>query len=1463
MLRIKLFGAPQIYLHDHLLSTTLVGKGLALFAYLITSLEPRPRGIVADLLWTDLSEQNAKMNLRGLLYDLRQLLGEYLIVTRQTVAFNRQLPYWLDVEIFVQTVGRQEKIEPLLLTEGLSLYRHDFLDGLYLTNASAFDSWLWKQRQQFHSWAVAGWRQLVKSASTEKNLEKATHANQSLLDLEPWNEEAHRQQMQMLAASGQYQAALTQYERCCQILREEVDAPPSVETTALYEQIKAQLGSNAMPATTGAVAPPASSPLPLRLDWGAMPLVQQFCGRQQELSLLHHWLVTERSRVVALVGINGQGKSALAAHFLQTVVALPTPAFEGIIWRSLQQAPPLTTILQDWIYQLSDQQVVDLPPTLDRQFALLADYLQRRRFLFVLDDVEPLMAATAADKVEEQAAYLKLWQLFSERNHQSSLLVTASALAPAFHRQLEQPGIFRRLVLEGLIEAESKQLLKRYGLHGSHTAFSALQQRYSGNPLALIFIAQAIDELFAGDINAFLQEKILFFGDIEMVLDQQFVRLSSLEQAIITWLALEQAPVTSEQLWHNLTPLPPKRDYLAALRTLLHRSLIQQQDSCFVAQAFIVEYARHRLLEALYQELTVDNVSLPEVARLDFTHNSAEVLGNRLAASTLGNAVSSTIGPFVPAVTYQPVLDAPPPDGYPLQARPLTLSSLNYYALRKAQTPDQVADEQTQLLLAPLLQRLLSYWGRDGLEKLVRRLLSTLRAERYAGAPLTDGYAAANLFHLLRQVDPRMEGYDFSHLTLRQATLRNTSLHEVNLTGATLQECAFTNTFAAVTALAFHPAGKWLAVGTQDGDLGLWQLGDEQMADRLAGHPAPITALAVSPDGRWLASSSLDDQIYLWDVEAQTICYVWPQDGYAVGGLAFSLDGQWLAVPGSRGINLYSVTTGALAYTLPSPSQQLHTVAFAPTGHWLVGGGLDGQLHFWTLDAVATATAPQQILLGHADAVLALCVSHDGRTLYSGGRDHLIQQWDVAGLASGRPCPAQPMHTLCGHQRPISGLALAPLGQWLASSSADGTVRLWDAYSGELRETLSGHRLGVRAVAFQPPSSRNLPQRTQPLLVSAGDDQQLITWEIGQTRPGTGPHASVRPRYQHQGYSAALHGIQFTPDGQFVVSAGLDPQIRVWDIKQNMTPTTLYHSPSWIMSLVVNPHRHQVAWSDHEGQVWQSALPLTAHRAAAYQEHFKQSSRMLTGHQLTIDTLAFHPTGQLLAGGGPARQLYLWDAVTGDLRQTLSGHTDVLRAVAFSPDGQLLASASRDQRVRLWRLPEQWEAEHAAHAVATLSGHRAAVQAVAFTPDSAMLVSGSYDQTIRIWDRQGSPQRVITGHRAGIVALAVSPTLVQGRLTFASCDQQQQVRIWDLACAETIHCWDEPAGKITQLQYSPDGKTLIGANRDGYLRLWDVQSGLVIQTFALPKPYSNTNIAEVMGITAAQKQALRTLGAVE
>jgi len=1461
MLRVKLFGAPQIQLRDQPLATPLVGKGLALFTYLITSPEPRPRGILADLLWTDLSEQNAKMNLRGMLYDLRQLVGDYLIVTRQTAAFNRQLPYWADIDIFAQTAGAQESIDPLLLTEGLSLYRHDFLDGVYVTNASAFDTWLWQQRQQFHNWAVAGWRQLVKQYGAQENLEKALRANQSLLDLEPWNEETHRQQMHLLAAVGQHKAALAQYERCCQILREEVDVPPSAETTALYIQIKAQLRSTLTPAPKGAVPPPTSLSAPFHLDWGAMPLTHHFYGRRQELELLCHWLVTERCRVVALVGINGQGKTALAAHFVQTLVDSPTSPFEGVIWRSLQHTPSLTTILQDWLYQLSDQQIVALPATADRQVALLADYLQRRRFLLILDDIDSLMEATAADKVEEQAAYRQLWQLFSERPHQSCLLITTCAVGPTFSHQQEQPGIFRRLVLDGLSDAASKQLLKQYGLQGNGTAFSALQQRYSGNPLALILIAQAIDELFAGDIHAFLQEKTLFFGDIEAVLDRQFARLSFLEQAIVTWLALEQEPVTSEQLWQNLTPLPPKRDYFTALRTLLHRTLIQQQEDGFVAPAVIVEYARHRLLETLYQELTRESVPHHEMARLDFTINNPEVRSNRATTAWGGDTISK-VTPFVPNVIYQPVLDAPPPSGYPLQARPLAHSHLNYFALSKAHAYTQVADDQRQLLLAPLLQRLLSYWGRDGLEKLIRRLLTTLRAERYAGAPLADGYAAANLFHLLRQLEPQIQGYDFSHLTLRQAALHDVNLHAVNLAGATLQECTFTDAFAGVTALVFHPTGKWLAVGTYDGELALWQLDDTRSLGRFAGHAAMVTALAVSPDGHWLASSSRDDTIHLWDVEARAVCHVWPQDGDPVGGLAFSPDGRWLAVPSRQGIKLYLVASGALAHILPSPSRQLQTVAFAPTGHWLVGGGRQGELHFWQLDPLPTA--PHQIIAGHAAAVTALCVSADSRTLYSGGSDHLIQQWDVTLLGSGRHCPTQPSYTLRSHRHRICGLALAPQGNWLASSSADGTIGLWNAHSGELLETLHQHEQWVRTVAFRPAPSPHSPPKTPTLLVSAGDDRRLITWEIGQTRTDGREVVHIRRRHQRQGYNAALRSAQFTPDSRWVISAGFDQQIRAWDLEHDMRPLTLYQGRSWLMSLVVSPDGQQVAWSDHAGQVWQSTLPALAEHSRGLPSHIKQRSHLLMTQQLEVEILAFHPSGQLLAGGGQGCQIYLWDTTTGDLRQTLSGHSDVICALAFSPDGQLLASASRDHTVRLWRLPaNRLETEATADATEPLCGHRAAVQAVAFTPDSTTLVSGGYDQTIRLWDQQAGTQRVLTGHRAGIVALAMSPTLQQGRLTFASCDQQQQVRIWDLARGETIHCWHESAGKVTQLQYSPDGTILMGANEEGYLRLWDVQSGLAIQTLELPKPYTNTYITDIEGITAAQKQSLRALGAIE
>ncbi|MFM7581718.1 MAG: hypothetical protein ACKO9F_03215, partial [Caldilinea sp.] len=192
MLRAIFFGASQIYLQGIPLSHRLVGKELALFAYLASHKELCPRAKLLDLLWAEVNEQKARENLRSLIYSLRQTIGDYLIVTRQAVGLNRQLPYWLDVEVFLSLPAQLGAQDPFLWSEVLRLYNQDFLDGFSISNAPVFDAWIAEQRDQLRTQAVAGWRQLVSFYQERQQYEEALAANQRLLALAPWSEEAHR-----------------------------------------------------------------------------------------------------------------------------------------------------------------------------------------------------------------------------------------------------------------------------------------------------------------------------------------------------------------------------------------------------------------------------------------------------------------------------------------------------------------------------------------------------------------------------------------------------------------------------------------------------------------------------------------------------------------------------------------------------------------------------------------------------------------------------------------------------------------------------------------------------------------------------------------------------------------------------------------------------------------------------------------------------------------------------------------------------------------------------------------------------------------------------------------------------------------------------------------------------------------------------------------------------------------------
>jgi len=245
-LQLTLFGNPEIYL-DGIQVTDLTSlKGRALLFYLAVTGRSHLRPTLVGLLWGELPEANARNNLSKALTYLRQMVGRHLNITRQAVAFDRECPYCLDVEVFEsqvrnvpsKVVSSQSNIEQL--QHAIELYRGDFLEGFYVRQAPAFEEWVLVRRAQLRELALQALHTL---AIYHTQLGPAGHAagidyTTRLLVIEPWLEEAHQLMMVLLVQNGQRSAALAQYEVCRQLLTNELGVEPGTETTALYKSIR-------------------------------------------------------------------------------------------------------------------------------------------------------------------------------------------------------------------------------------------------------------------------------------------------------------------------------------------------------------------------------------------------------------------------------------------------------------------------------------------------------------------------------------------------------------------------------------------------------------------------------------------------------------------------------------------------------------------------------------------------------------------------------------------------------------------------------------------------------------------------------------------------------------------------------------------------------------------------------------------------------------------------------------------------------------------------------------------------------------------------------------------------------------------------------------------------------------------------------------------------------------------------
>jgi predicted ATPase/DNA-binding SARP family transcriptional activator len=375
-------------------------KAQALLCYLAVTRQKHSRAVLAGLLWPEIPEVKALMNLRKAVTLLHRYVDEHVHVTRRSLAFNFDTPYRLDVGQFEVAMSIRRDVSPAtveVMKEALDLYRGEFLAEFYVRDALPFEEWMLAQRARLQELALDGLYRLAVYYYKQGAFEDALGYTRRLLALEPWREEAHRQQMMLLAQMGQRSEALVQYENCRRVLAEELGITPSAETEALATAIRA-----GNPGTGGGgragreESTPAYQPLSQSPPQPATPSPMHnlpaqrtpFVGREAETSDIVRWLQDRACRLLTLAGPGGIGKTRLAIQAAQYFVdsTRQEAVFaDGVFFVPLDEvssaeflAPAIANSLNFPLYDSPDPE------------EQLRNCLQRKKVLLLLDNFEHL-----------------------------------------------------------------------------------------------------------------------------------------------------------------------------------------------------------------------------------------------------------------------------------------------------------------------------------------------------------------------------------------------------------------------------------------------------------------------------------------------------------------------------------------------------------------------------------------------------------------------------------------------------------------------------------------------------------------------------------------------------------------------------------------------------------------------------------------------------------------------------------------------------------------------------------------------------------------------------------------------------------------------------------------------------------------------------------------------------------------